>query len=208
MRLYVIRNEEDTANKDLAYLYYYEDAKRFYIELPDNADEWETPLILSSFVKRGEKTVNAYWSKLWVQQRIVPTDRQNLGMILRDNGLDCYDEFKLLILADGRCAQDSYYLTEITEEELPVPILARNKQKVELVEPMAANQLVLHFRDGSAKQYDLNALVGTDRRFVPVLKNENIFRSVKVEPGGFGICWGENLCLGYDKLYQIGRAHV
>lgn len=202
MKLYVIRDEEDKTNKDLAYLFYFEQKRRFYIELPDNADEWETPLILSSFVKRGEKTVNAYWSKLWVQQRIVPTDRQNLGMILRDNGLDYYDEFKLLILADGRCAQDSYYLTEITEKELPIAIVERNNKKVEKIEPLAANKLLVHFRDDSSKQYDLNSLVGTDRHFAPVLKNEKIFRSVQVEPGGFGICWGENLCIGYDKLYE------
>ena len=59
---------------------------------------WETPLILSSFLKKGQKTINAYWSRIWVQQRIVPSDRQNLGMILRDNGLDFYDEYKLLTM--------------------------------------------------------------------------------------------------------------
>lgn len=41
-----------------------------------------------------------------MQQRIAPTDRQNLGQILKDNGLDEYDEFQLLMLANGRCVQD------------------------------------------------------------------------------------------------------
>ena len=75
--------------------------KKFYIELPDTADYWETPLILSSFLKRGKKTIDSHWSKIWVQQRIVPTDRQNLGQILKANGLEEYDEFKLLMLAKG-----------------------------------------------------------------------------------------------------------
>lgn len=57
-------------------------------------------------MKRKQYTVNAYWSKVWVQQRIAPTDRQNLGQILKDNGLDEYDEFQLLMLANGRCVQD------------------------------------------------------------------------------------------------------
>lgn len=104
MKIFVIRNEEDKTRKNLAYLIYYEKDKRFYIELPDDADIWETPLILSSRLKRGEKTINAYWSKIWVQQRIIPQDRQNLGRILKDNGLDSYDEFKLLAMTDGRCA--------------------------------------------------------------------------------------------------------
>ena len=63
MKFFVIRNEEDKTRKNLAYLIYYEKDKRFYIELPDDADIWETPLILSSRLKRGEKTINAYWSK-------------------------------------------------------------------------------------------------------------------------------------------------
>ena len=82
MRIFAIRDGNADVPKDLAYLFYYEKDKTFYIELPEGADEWETPLLLSSFVKRGETTVNPYWSKLWVQQRIIPTDRQNLGQVL------------------------------------------------------------------------------------------------------------------------------
>lgn len=56
MKIFAIRNEEDENRKDLGYLIYYEKPRRFYIELPDDADPWETPLILSSCLKRGEKT--------------------------------------------------------------------------------------------------------------------------------------------------------
>ena len=105
MKIFAIRDESSQEQKDLAYLLYYEQEKRFYIELPENADAWETPLLLDSFVKRGETTVNSYWSKIWVQQRIVPTDRQNIGEILRDNHLKEYDEYELLMLAMGRCAE-------------------------------------------------------------------------------------------------------
>lgn len=78
MKIYAIRDESVQEQKDLAYLLYYGREKQFYIELPENADAWETPLLLDSFVKRGETTVNSYWSKIWVQQRIVPIDRQNI----------------------------------------------------------------------------------------------------------------------------------
>ena len=91
MKIFAIRDESSQEQKDLAYLLYYEQEKRFYIELPENADAWETPLLLDSLVTRGETTVNSYWSKIWVQQRIVPTDRQNIGEILRDNHLKEYD---------------------------------------------------------------------------------------------------------------------
>ena len=119
MKIFAIRDESAQEQKDLAYLLYYEQEKQFYIELPENADAWETPLLLDSFVKRGETTVNSYWSKIWVQQRIVPIDRQNIGEILRDNHLKEYDEYELLMLAMGRCAQDDYYLVPIDEKGLP-----------------------------------------------------------------------------------------
>ena len=85
MKLFAIRDESAEVQKDLAYLLYYELEKRFYIELPENADPWELPLLLDSFMKQNETTVNSYWSKIWVQQRIIPTDRQNIAEILRDD---------------------------------------------------------------------------------------------------------------------------
>lgn len=113
----------------LGYLIYYEKPRRFYIELPDDADPWETPLILSSCLKRGEKTISAYWSKVWVQQRIIPSDRQNLGRILKDNGLDSYDEFKLLTMTDGRCSQTGLLLHYGCFRKKPSGFYKKKKQK-------------------------------------------------------------------------------
>lgn len=205
MKIFAVRDEDNTTNKAVAYLFYYEKEKRFYIELPEEADPWETPLILSSFLKKGQKTINAYWSRIWVQQRIVPSDRQNLGMILRDNGLDFYDEYKLLTMTNGRCSQDSYYLEPISEKDLPKEFVKRNQQKVEDVIPLPENQLLVFFRDGCVKKHDLVQLASTDKRFAPVLRNENTFRAVNVETDGYGICWGENLCIECGKLYAAGK---
>ena len=132
MKIFAIRDESAVTQKDLAYLFYYELEKRFYIELPQVADPWEIPLLLDSFVKQNETTVNSYWSKIWVQQRIIPTDRQNIGEILRDNQLEEYDEYELLMLAMGRCAQDDYYLVPIDEKDLPEEIKKRFATRIEM----------------------------------------------------------------------------
>ena len=105
MKISVIRDDKITG-KDLGYLFYYEHPEKFFIEIPGHVDEWESPLILSSLVRRGIRSVDAYWSGIWVQQRIVPVDRQNLGQILRDNGLQDYNPYTLLMLGHGRCAQE------------------------------------------------------------------------------------------------------
>ena len=152
MKIFAIRDESTQEQKNLAYLLYYKQEKQFYIELPENADAWETPLLLDSFVKRGETTVNSYWSKIWVQQRIVPIDRQNIGEILRDNHLKEYDEYELLMLAMGRCAQDDYYLVPINEKELPEEITRRFSKRIEDVLPLENHCLLVFFRDGAVKK--------------------------------------------------------
>lgn len=200
MKLFAIKDETDSRYKTLAWLIYYEADKRFYIELPDDADPWETPLLLSSFLKRGERTVNAYWSKLWVQQRIVPSDRQNLGQILKDNGLDVYDEYDLLMLADGRCAQDDYYLVPMTESELPDNLSTRFQKKVEDAVPLADSRLLVFFRDGAVKKCDVPLLTA----LLPIKNSDSLFRTVAVQPGGYGVCWGENLNLSDSFLYDSG----
>ncbi len=205
MKIFAIRDESVEIQKDLAYLIYYEMEKRFYIELPDDADPWETPLLLDSFVKRGEKTVNSYWSQLWVQQRIIPTDRQNLGEILRDNGLKEYDEFQLLMLAMGRCAQDDYYLVPLNENDLPKEIIKRFSARIEDVLPLDDYCLLVFFRDGTVKKCDLKAHFEKTSTFRILLKKPEYFKSVQMMTGGYGVAWDINLAVADSMLYRIGK---
>ena len=48
MKISVIKDEY---NNSLGYLLYFEYDSSFIIELPEDADEWKTPLLLSSYVK-------------------------------------------------------------------------------------------------------------------------------------------------------------
>lgn len=205
MKIFAIKDETDDRKKTLAWLIYYEKEKRFYIELPDDADPWETPLILSSVLRRGEKTANAYWSKLWVQQRIVPSDRQNLGRILKDNQLETYDEFDLLMLANGRCSQDDYYLELVSDNELPISILQRFEKKVEDVVPLSIGNLLVFFRNGIVKRCDIRSELEQDIAFSPILKSLELYRTVSVQTGGYGVCWGESLVISDQSLYESGQ---
>ena len=125
MEIFAIRDAEIGGERDLAWLLYYPDEKTFRIEISEEIDEWEAPLLLSSFVRREQRTMDPESSSLWVELRIIPRDRQNLGMILRDNGLDEYDPYRLLILAEGRCAQDACYIVPIREDRIPEELRRR-----------------------------------------------------------------------------------
>lgn len=205
MKIFAIRDEEDDFQKNLAYLIYYATEKCFYIELPENADPWEIPLLLSSFSKKGERTMDPYWSKIWVQQRIVPADRQNLGQILKANGLREYDEFELLMLASGRCSQDSYYLVPVDEDILQQQFRDRYEKKVEEVIPLQDNKVLVFFRNGAVKKCDIGTLKKNDRTFAPILQNQSIFEKVSIQVGGYGICWGEQRSISDSVLYGCGE---
>lgn len=131
LKVYEVKDETDESGKVLAWLFYSPETKQFRIELPSDADYWTTPLLLSSLLERGEYSINPSWSQMWVEQRIVPIDRQNIRQILEDNGLKEYDPYELLILANGRCAQDEYYLKEVQIADLPEEIMGRLEQKAE-----------------------------------------------------------------------------
>jgi hypothetical protein len=205
MKIFAIRDETDEKQKDLAYLLYYELEKQFYIELPENADPWETPLILSSFVKRGEKTVNSYWSKMWVQQRIVPTDRQNLGQVLKDNHLKEYDEYSLLMLSMGRCAQDDYYLVRIEEGDLPEEIQNRFRKRIEDILPLENYNLLVFFQDGKVKKCSLREHFRSHKVFGVLLHNEELFCHVQMQTGGYGVAWDINMAISNAELYGMGK---
>ena len=205
MKIFAIRDESAKIQKDLAYLLYYEHEKRFYIELPQGVDVWELPLLLDSCARQNETSVNSYWSRVWVQQRIIPTDRQNIGEILRDNGLEEYDEYELLMLAMGRCAQDDYYLAPMDEKDLPEEIIRRFATKIEDVLPLEDYGLLVFFRDGAIKKCDLKNYFEKKQAFRILLKKPEYFEYVQMQTGGYGVSWDVNMAVSDTMLYRMGK---
>ena len=205
MKIFAIRDESAEIQKDLAYLLYYELEKRFYIELPEESDPWELPLLLDSFVRQNESTVNSYWSKIWVQQRIIPTDRQNIAEILCDNQLDEYDEYELLMLADGRCAQDDCYLVPIDEKDIPEEIIKRFVTRIEDVLPLDDYCLLVFFRDGMIKKCDLKKHFEKTSVFHILFKKPEYFEHVQIQTGGYGVSWDVNMTVSDSILYRMGK---
>lgn len=206
MRAFAIKNEYDDREPVRAYLLYYEISRKFFIEITDGCDEWEVPVFLSSFVKRNIRTVPQKWSRVWVQQRIVPTDRQNLGQILRENGLKSYDEFGLLMLASGRCAQDDYFLTEISEEMLPYEIKQRRKKLIEDAVALDNTNLLVFFCDGSVKKCRAESFIGKASALRALFSaRPDVFKSVKLQTGGYELYWDENTCISCYELYEAGK---
>lgn len=205
MKAFAIKDDTVSKGRALAYLLYYEMPKMFFIEIPEQTTEWEAPLLLSSFVKKKMYTVDAYWSKKWVQQRVIPPDRQNLGEILRKNGMKEYDEFDLLMLAEGRCAQDECYIESVREHEVYEKMRERFSKKVKNAVPLAGQDVLLFFENDMVKKCSLKKTMAGKKEFFPICNNPGEFSRMKVLPGGHGICWGEALTISSEELYQMGE---
>lgn len=195
----------DNIDRILGYLFYYERHKRFYAELLSCVDEWDAPFMFRPFVEKKVFSIDSIWSKKWVELRIIPRERQNIADILKDNNLKEYDEYRLLVLSEGRCAQDDCYVRKIKDSLLPEEIMDRLYKKVLDVMPLAENRAIVFFKDGSSRKVSFNELAGDNRLFKKILSDEAVFMRMKVSPGGNGIEWDEERFISSEQLYQSGK---
>lgn len=112
MRRFAIKNRICN-DKIVGYLYYDERTQTYEIEIPDTVKSVEAPLILASFIEQGQLHIGNEWSLRWVQERVIPSERQNIGAILKKCGMKFYSEFPLLLQNQGRSCQDECYIEQI-----------------------------------------------------------------------------------------------
>ena len=205
MRVYALRDEEAEEGEDLALLECYEHPRSFFFELPPDADPWSLPFILHEFAQRGTHTVDAAWSLRWVQSRVLPPERQNLGEVLRENGLSDYDELRILELTEGRCSQDFCYLVPRTDGELPAWYAERVSRRLKDVFALSDFRLMALFRSGETAWLSARDLLGGRRTFSGILRDEAAFQRVTLQAGGHGAQWGERLAVSSEELLQAGQ---
>ena len=99
--------------KTVGYLYYDEKRREYEIEIPETVKSYEAPPILSDFIKRKQYRIGKEWSYRWVKERVTPSERQNIGQILKANQMLEYDEFKFLVKNEGRSCQDEFYIEQV-----------------------------------------------------------------------------------------------
>ena len=109
------------------------------------------------------------------------------------------------MLANGRCAQDSYYLAEVNKDVLPDKFKERYNKKIQDIVPLGDNKLLVFFKDGKTKKCDIANIVKDNRFFIPVLKSPNIFNTVSIQVGGYGISWSDRAEISDSALYKLGE---
>ena len=114
MREYTIKSTRRGKDYIWGTLYYSEKTMQFRIKFrcsPDEMKKDKPPAMIHRFMTNGRMELDHELSYLWVCDRIIPKDRQNIDQILRENNLTTYREIDMLELCMGRCTLDDIYLT-------------------------------------------------------------------------------------------------
>jgi hypothetical protein len=77
--------------------------------------------------------------------------------------------------------------------------------KIRSVAPGSGFQLLVHFTDGCAKVYDLTRLFPNDPAFAALQDTPSLYEQVRVDPGGYGISWSDDLDLDSGELWANGK---
>lgn len=76
--------------------------------------------------------------------------------------------------------------------------------KVISVRPLPNYCLLAEFEGNVKKQYDVKPLFGKWAVFKNLTAN-NLFNQVRVDAGGYGISWNDDIDLSCDELYWNGQ---
>lgn len=78
--------------------------------------------------------------------------------------------------------------------------------KVRDVKPYSDDELLVSFINGETKTYCVAPLVRKWKAFEPLLSTKGLFECVKVDVGGYGVSWNDDIDLSCDELYHNGNS--
>lgn len=77
--------------------------------------------------------------------------------------------------------------------------------KIKSINPQENYILLVTFESGEQKLYDIKPLTKKFHMFQELTTIEGLFKKVKVDQGGYGISWNENIDLSCNELWENGK---
>lgn len=78
--------------------------------------------------------------------------------------------------------------------------------KVKEVKPLENYVLLVTFENGQIKHYDTKPLFHKYKHFADLQNITGLYRLVKVDAGGYGISWNDDIDISCNELYNNGVA--
>ncbi|MDD2232814.1 MAG: DUF2442 domain-containing protein [Sphaerochaetaceae bacterium] len=77
--------------------------------------------------------------------------------------------------------------------------------RIDTVKPLPEYKLLVKFRNGESKTYDMKPLIDNREPFMPLGYVPSLFNQVYVDKGGYGVVWNDEIDLSCDSLYEGGK---
>ena len=77
--------------------------------------------------------------------------------------------------------------------------------RVKNITPLPDLILLAEFEDGTVKKYDVKPLMQKIPVFQMLDYVHGLFNQVRVDAGGFGVVWNDEIDLSCDELYYNGK---
>ena len=77
--------------------------------------------------------------------------------------------------------------------------------KIKAVSALPEYKLCVQFAEGVTKIYDVKPLIAKWAPFGALADTPELFFSVTVDTGGYGIIWNDDIDLSCDELYENGK---
>ena len=164
MKTYAIKDKTHT----YGYLLVNKDMSDYYIEIEDNIKDY--PVFFHIFKNiKNKLIINRDYTDMWIKERVIPYERQNITSILKDANMTTYNELELFIKQSGKSSMDNCYLELV--KEMPLEIEARRRKTIK--DFIYSNgMLIVFFKDGKTKTIKIQS---EKKPFLTPLKNEIIF---------------------------------
>ena len=75
--------------------------------------------------------------------------------------------------------------------------------KAKTVTPLADYRLLVHFANGTDKEYDMKPLFKEYPVFLELKETPGLFEQARADVGGYGIVWNEDI--DTEEIYQNGK---
>ena len=76
--------------------------------------------------------------------------------------------------------------------------------KIKNVTPLQDFKISIQFAEGLTKIYDMKKLIENNKIFAD-LKDINLFNSVEVDIGGYGVIWNDDIDISCDELFENSK---
>ena len=75
--------------------------------------------------------------------------------------------------------------------------------KLNKIKALPGSLLWAEFKDGREVVYDVSGLVEVNPVFGDLVRNPELFAQVRIDPGGYGISWNDELDLSAEELARL-----